>query len=159
MFLCDKERVFLCDKERVFLCDKERVFLCDKERVFFVDAKLHITNGKAAIYCLENRLPVLSCHPGTYYLCKEKCRYCPRIRGIGDHWKVQGHPPTFLGNTNTIGDPTHVPHPLDCQRRDIHSESRRINTSAESGRENVRPDPPKAKRRRIRTVRCRERMI
>ena len=101
--------MFLCDKERVFLCDKERVFLCDKERVFFVDAKLHITNGKAAIYCPENRLPVLSCHPGTYYLCKEKCRYCPRIRGIGDHGKVQGHPPTFLGNTNTIGDPTHSP--------------------------------------------------
>ena len=104
--------MLLCDKERVFLCDKERVFLCDKERVFFVDAKLHITNGKAAIYCLENRLPVLSCHPGTYYLCKEKCRYCPRIRGIGDHGKVQGHPPTFLGNTNTIGDPIHVPPPF-----------------------------------------------
>ena len=64
MLLCDKERVFLCDKERVvFLCDKERVFLCDKERVFFVDAKLHITNGKAAIYCPENRLPVLAVIP------------------------------------------------------------------------------------------------
>ena len=101
---------------------------------------------------------MLSSHPGTYYLCKEKCRYYPRIEGIGDHEEVQGHTPTFLGNTNTIGDPTHVPCPLACQRRDIHSESRRPNPSAESGRENVHPDPPKAKRRRIRTVRCRERM-
>ena len=101
---------------------------------------------------------MLSSHPGTCYLCKEKCRYYPRIEGIGDHGKVQGHTPTFLGNTNTIGDPTHVPCPLACQHRDIHSESRRPNTSAESGRENVRPDPPKAKRIRIRTVRCRERM-
>ena len=63
VFLCDKERVLLCDKERVFLCDKEQVLLCDKERVFFVDAKLHITNGKAAIYCPENRLPVLAVIP------------------------------------------------------------------------------------------------
>ena len=35
---------------------------------------------------------MLSSHPGTCYLCKEKCRYYPRIEGIGDHVKVQGHP-------------------------------------------------------------------
>ena len=34
---------------------------------------------------------MLSSHPGTCYLCKEKCRYYPRIEGIGDHGKVQGH--------------------------------------------------------------------
>ena len=52
---------------------------------------------------------MLSSHPGTYYLCKEKRRHYPRIEDIGDHGKVQGHPPMFLGNTNTIGDPTPVP--------------------------------------------------
>ena len=36
---------------------------------------------------------MLSSHPGTYYLCKEKCRHYPRIEGIGDRGKVQGHPP------------------------------------------------------------------
>ena len=39
---------------------------------------------------------MLSSHPGTCYLCKEKCRYYPRIEGIGDHDKVQGHPQRFL---------------------------------------------------------------
>ena len=50
-------------------------------------------------------------------------------------------------NTNTIGDPAHVPCPLACQCRDIHSESRRTNTSAESGRENVCPDAGNSKGR------------
>ena len=45
---------------------------------------------------MENRAPVLSSHPDTCYLCKEKRRYYPRIEGIGDHEKVQGHPQRFL---------------------------------------------------------------
>ena len=35
---------------------------------------------------------MLSSHPGTCYLCKEKCRYYPRIEGIGDREEVSGHP-------------------------------------------------------------------
>ena len=73
---------------------------------------------------------MLSSHPGTCYLCKEKCRYYPRTRGIGDHEKVQGHPQRFLETpipsaiqppsptlwlasigtyTQKAGDPTPVP--------------------------------------------------
>ena len=39
---------------------------------------------------------MLSSHPSTCYLCKEKCRYYPRTRGIGDREEVQGHPLSFL---------------------------------------------------------------
>ena len=55
---------------------------------------------------------MLSSHPGTYYLCKEKCRYYPRIEGIGDLEEVQGHPPNVSWKHQYHRRPNPRPLPL-----------------------------------------------
>ena len=77
----------------------------DEKQVIFLESiwNTHFSDkmGRLPQTVQENRAPILSSHPGTCYLCKEKRRYYPRIEGIGDREEVQGHPP-FLGNTNTF---------------------------------------------------------
>ena len=86
--------------------------------------------GRFPLTVLENRVSGTFSHPDTCYLCKGKCRYYPKIEGIGDREEVQGHSPRFLETpipsatqptspalwlasvgtyTQKAGDPTPVP--------------------------------------------------